>query len=237
MSVPAQWSKLPTEQWSSLEAWGVVFSKDENTRTALVNTGVTPSMLSHLDDKDWETVYACCSGDISNRGTINQLVSFMYALEDRQGPSSAEVGHLAADAAPAKSQRFHTEKPEYGKGPALDFLHRVETFLKREEVSASRVFSVLLLCVPDWAVDALSDAKHELQGKPFSEISDKIRKLLEPEKNHAHYMEEFMALAPNEGETALDFLRRFESYMPIISDREVDLPALKLFNSLPGHLQ
>ena len=177
MSVPVEWTKVPIEVWSTPEAWDFIYKNESqrDLRTALVKTGATPAMLNHLETDDWNEVYYCCQS-IGDRGIMKQCVSFMKTLEEQQSPLSDGAGPSKTDAASAKPQKFHSDFPKLGRSSVLDFLFRVETFLKRNDVSADGVFGVVRQCIPDWAISALTDAQAELEGKPFSEISSKVRK-------------------------------------------------------------
>jgi hypothetical protein len=120
---------------------------------------------------------------------------------------------------------------------AMEFLVRFEEFLLRERLGPEETFGLLLKCIPIKSLVAISAAESVLDGKQWDEVRDQVLRLLEPEKNAAHYLAEFMAVTPRPGETFEEYCRRYRCYLPIVLSIGTSLREFQFLNSLPAHVQ
>lgn len=214
-----EWNAV--ENWDTLDAWGIIFPQRTQAtfRQSLTNLHITPSEVANLNDdmiSDLlrETTFA-------NKAAVMKMVKFLR-LPKKEGQR--------------KVLKFLAKLPIMEDGNIMEFLRQFSQFQTKEQVTKTEIFPALLQCVPELFLDQLQARKTDLNNKPWDEIRDEVRKILEPGKNMGHYREEFHSLAPQEGELLFKYNQRFNTYCSLLEPTD-EAQSERYLNSMPPHVK
>lgn len=146
---------------------------------------------------------------------------------------------MEAQRARREPRRFSAPVPKL-EGDIHVFLKRIGQFIASEEVEDEDVFTVLSQAAPADMKEDLWAARGYFRGRPWQEIRDKYRRMLEPGKTRLHYMQDLGAISPRPGESMAEYHERYNdirdhAYGPGAYDAEYDLETFT--KTLPGPWQ
>jgi hypothetical protein len=116
-------------------------------------------------------------------------------------------------------------------------LEDIDKFIIREEVQDKDIYSVLVGSIPKRFLRELKSRRGDLYDKPWEDIEEEVRQILEPTKHGMHYLQNLMQIRPSPGESMHDYHTRINALrQTIFRTQEVDgwFDVEMFINSLPS---
>jgi len=252
-----------TQDLSTLDAWNTLLPTAQSSRTALVEAEVTPQDLALYDEDDMNALMTglkitnfhikpklrAIREFVRNKSKSNketQPSNSAQKVPDTDEQVQNSISSLRHDAHTEKNEATATHKvarevlkfslplPKSEGVSTIRFLQNFGNFVTREQIEDKHVYQTLLLCVPEKCLPNIIATRQPLEGKPWNAIRTKVRQLLDPAKNEAHYMQDFLQIKPAHRESIQDYGTRFNEFVEVLElKRDNPLVISTYENSLP----